>query len=174
MHFYHFFQVIVSFNVWIIVRLELHVAIFFHKFLRTFPQQTSIIFFAWCTQCDFFYSSLLTIWTRDTNQAYQDPFLRLNSVPSCGMWTHLYLILSILLPIFTHVTTILRPVQTIEHIPRHSLTRQPRTWCSLVFVPQAFFLKLLNIMFVAAVAAVPQNTFDSLYRPLYEQVVRSP
>ncbi len=33
-------------------------------------------------------------------------------------------------------------------------------------MPQAFFLKLSNIMFVAAAAAVPQNTFDSLYRPL--------
>ncbi len=26
----------------------------------------------------------------------------------------------------------LRPVQTMEHILRHSLTQQPRTWCSLV------------------------------------------
>ncbi len=34
------------------------------------------------------------------------------------------------------------------------------------FVPQAFFLELSNIMFVAATAAVPQDMLDSLYRPL--------
>ncbi len=27
-----------------------------------------------------------------------------------------------------------RPVQTMEHILRHSLMRQPRTWCSLVWI----------------------------------------
>ncbi len=34
------------------------------------------------------------------------------------------------------------------------------------FVPRAFFLKRSNIMLVAAMEAVHQNTFDSLYRPL--------
>ncbi len=38
-------------------------------------------------------------------------------------------------------------------------------------MPQAFFLKLSNIMFVAAAMAVPQDTFDSLYRPLGVETV---
>ncbi len=104
-------------------------------------------------------------------------------------------------------------VQTMEHIPWHSLTGQPRTWCSLVWTvskhaanmlwicseaelycrrtnqklsvfrmnTKAFlaaecwfgptvcaasiFFTLSNIMFMAAAVAVPQNMFDSLYRP---------
>ncbi len=51
--------------------------------------------------------------------------------------------------------------QTQRHsLPQNAGSAQPRRQ----FVPQAFFLKLSNIMFVAAAAAVPQNTFDSLYR----------
>ncbi len=53
-----------------------------------------------------------------------------------------------------------------EHKGIHSLLQnassaQPRRQ----FVPQAFFHKFSNIMFVAAVAAMPQNTFHSLYGP---------
>ncbi len=45
-------------------------------------------------------------------------------------------------------------------LPQNASSAQPRRQ----FVPQPFFLKLSNIMFVAAVVAVPQNMFDSLYR----------
>ncbi len=41
-------------------------------------------------------------------------------------------------------------------------------------MPQAFFRKLSNIMFVAAVVAVPQNTFDSLYQPPYPILIICP
>ncbi len=51
------------------------------------------VFFTPCIWCDFFHSSLLTIRRSGKNQSYQDPFLRLNSVPPCGMWTQVYLIL---------------------------------------------------------------------------------
>ncbi len=47
-------------------------------------------------------------------------------------------------------------------LPQNASSAQPR-W---QFVPQAFFCKFLNVTFVAATAAVPQNTFHSLYRPL--------
>ncbi len=51
------------------------------------------------------------------------------------------------------------PGRTQRHsLPQNASSAQPQ--CQ--FVPQAFFRKLSNIMFVA----VPQNTFDSLYRPL--------
>ncbi len=49
----------------------------------------------------------------------------------------------------------------LEQLRLNATSAQPQRQ----FVPQAFFLKLSNIMFVAAAAAVPQNTFDSLYRP---------
>ncbi len=53
--------------------------------------------------------------------------------------------------------------QTQRHsLPQNAGSAQPRQQ----FVPQAFFLKLSNIMFVAAAAVVPQNMFDSLYQPL--------
>ncbi len=47
-------------------------------------------------------------------------------------------------------------------LPQNASSTQPRRQ----FVPQAFFCKFLNIIFVVAAAAVPQNTFHSLYRPL--------
>ncbi len=50
-------------------------------------------------------------------------------------------------------------------LPQNAGSAQPRRQ----FVPRAFFLKLSNIKFVAAVAAVSQNTFDSLYRPMHLQ-----
>ncbi len=46
-------------------------------------------------------------------------------------------------------------------LPQNGGSAQPQRQ----FVPQAFFLKLSNIMLVAAAAAMPRNTFDSLYRP---------
>ncbi len=46
-------------------------------------------------------------------------------------------------------------------LPQNASSAQPRRQ----FVPQAFFRKFSNIMFVAAAAAVPQNTFHSLYQP---------
>ncbi len=51
--------------------------------------------------------------------------------------------------------------RTQKHsLPQNVGAAQPRRQ----FVPQAFFLKLSNTMFVAAAVAVPQNTFNSLYR----------
>ncbi len=53
--------------------------------------------------------------------------------------------------------------QTQRHsLPQNASSAQPRRQ----FVPQAFFRKFSIIMFVAAVVAVPQNTFHSLYRPI--------
>ncbi len=90
-----------------LLMLGLHVAIFFTDFLRMIPQRTTTVFFVPCTCCDFFHSSLLMIRSRGKNEAYQDPLFRLNSVPPCGMWTQLCLILVVLFPIFTHVMAIL-------------------------------------------------------------------
>ncbi len=39
----------------------------------------------------------------------------------------------------------LRLVQTMEHVPRHSLTRQPRTWCSLVWTVRKHAANMLWI-----------------------------
>ncbi len=39
----------------------------------------------------------------------------------------------------------LRPVQTMEHIPRHSLTQHPRTWCSLVWTVSKHAVNMLWI-----------------------------
>ncbi len=53
--------------------------------------------------------------------------------------------------------------RTLRHsLPQNASSAQPRQQ----FVPQAFFCKLSNVMFVASMAAMLQNTFDSLYRPL--------
>ncbi len=57
---------------------------------------------------------------------------------------------------------------------RHSLPQKAslaQLWRQ--FVPQVFFRKLSNIMFVATAAAVPQNTFDNLYRPLGTQLLHA-
>ncbi len=67
----------------------------------------TLVFYALCTRCDSFQSSLLTIW-RGKNQTYQDPFLRLTYTPPCRTWTELCPILSALLPKFTHITVILK------------------------------------------------------------------
>ncbi len=64
------------------------------------------VFFAPCTRCDFFHSSLLTIQSRGELSSSKSIF-RLNYVPPYGTWTQLYLILAILLPIFTYVSAIL-------------------------------------------------------------------
>ncbi len=42
------------------------------------------------------------------NQTHRDPFWRLDSIPLCGTWTQLWLILSVLLPKFMRVTVILQ------------------------------------------------------------------
>ncbi len=61
-------------------------------------------FFATCTHCDLFRSSLLMIRSREKNQAYQDPFFRVNSISLCGTWTQLYLIVDVLYSQYLHTS----------------------------------------------------------------------
>ncbi len=77
---------------------------FFCRFLRTNPLQTSIFLHRIHSAT---FSALLCWRFGENNNAYQDPFYRLNSAPLCRMWTQFYLILSFLLSTFTHVTAIL-------------------------------------------------------------------
>ncbi len=64
------------------LRLGLQGAIFSASFCRQFHSKHRR-FSAQCTRHDFLHSSLLMIWRRWQNRVYQDPFFRLNSVPTC-------------------------------------------------------------------------------------------
>ncbi len=57
------------------------------------------------------------------------PFFRLNFFPPYGTWTQLYLILAVLLPIFTHVTAILHEqvVRFPQKCAEKKLQRSTRT-----------------------------------------------
>ncbi len=69
--------------------------------------------------------------------------------PSPNSWTFLHL---------------LRTVQTMEHIPRHSLTRQPRTWCSLVRTVSKHAANMLRICSKAELYCRRTNQKLSVFR----------
>ncbi len=94
----------------------------FRKFLRMIPQRM-MTFFGTVYTVWFFRSSLLMIKRGDL--AYQNTFFWLNSVPLCRTWTQLNLILSVLLPKFTHVTAISRRyvIRSLKHGRRKNRSR---------------------------------------------------
>ncbi len=99
----------------------------------------NVNFFALCTQCNFFHSSLLMIQRRGENQAYQYPFLRLNSIPHSEKWTQLYLILSVLLLTFTHITAILRGQVTVRKDARRKNPSKMHVYSPTCFSAICFF-----------------------------------
>ncbi len=123
---------------------------FFHKYLWRNPQQTLTFF------CTIYMVQFFAIVCYDSqegeNQAYQDPFLRLNSIPPYGTWIQLYLTLSILLPTITHVTAILSrhvnhsPKKYAEKKSQQSMWTQPHLFqCNLLLLqnrPQILVKKI--------------------------------
>ncbi len=60
--------------------------------------------------------------------------------------------------------TLMRLVQTMEHVPRHSLTRQPRTWCSLVWTISKHAANMLRICSEAELYCRGTNQKLSVFR----------
>ncbi len=61
-------------------------------------------------------------------------------------------------------TLVWRLVQTMEHIPQHSLTQQPRTWCSLVWTVSKYAANMLRISSEAELYCHGTNQKLSVFR----------
>ncbi len=117
---------------------------FFCKFLWMIPQQTST-FFLHRVHSVIFFAHLCWQFEGGGKSNSSRSIFRLNSIHLCGTWMQLYLILSVLLPIFTHITVILRG-QVVCSPQRHAEKKWQRSaWTQpIYFNATCFFCRYLR------------------------------